>query len=194
MPIIRVNPASVQAYGAAAQRIFEEIHQSLVGLVNEVVSVRYFGPNAVAFKAECGQLASEFANRLSADMSAMADAVRASTTNIAASLGGAPIAIALNPQSIVPPIPPSVDYVDVDTAALEGVIPTVGQRFATIEAGLANNLSQLRSTDWQGHAKLAAVETVGGFTSAAQGRCDAARRQITTYVRNQIDAVVMADR
>ena len=194
MSVIRVNPASVQAYGGAAQRIFEEIHRSLVGLVDEVVGVRYFGPNAFAFKTECGQLAAEFANRVNTDMGAMANAVRVSTSNIAASLGGAPISISLDPRPITPPTPERVDYVDVDTGALEAVAPLVSGRFAAIRQGLSNNLSELRNTDWQGNAKVAAVESVAGFTSGAQARCDTAQEQITRFVRTQIDAVMMADR
>ena len=89
--------------------------------------MRYFGPNAVAFKTESGRLAAEFANRLHADMGAMADAVRTSTSNIAASLGGAPIAIRLDPRPIAPPTPQSVDFVDVDTAALESLLPAISE-------------------------------------------------------------------
>ena len=64
MTHIRVNPESVQAYGRAAQAQFEQMHQSLVDLVNDVVNVQYFGPNAVAFKTECGQIAATFASAL----------------------------------------------------------------------------------------------------------------------------------
>jgi hypothetical protein len=91
MTLIRVNPESVQRYGFEAQSIFDEMHAGLAGLVDLVVAVHYDGPNAVAFKTECGRLASDFANRLHVDMSAMAEAVRASTSNIAAALGGSPV-------------------------------------------------------------------------------------------------------
>ena len=57
MTLIRVNPESVRSYGAEAQNIFDTMHSSLLGLVNEVDAVRYFGPNAVAFKTESGRLA-----------------------------------------------------------------------------------------------------------------------------------------
>ena len=49
MTLIRVNPESVRTYGREAQQAFESMHQSLVALVDEVVAVRYFGPNAVSF-------------------------------------------------------------------------------------------------------------------------------------------------
>ena len=84
MTLIRVDPESVRGYGREAQGIFEQIHDALVRLVDDVVAVRYFGPNAVAFKTECGRVAADFANRLHVDMAAMADAVRRSTSNIAA--------------------------------------------------------------------------------------------------------------
>ncbi len=187
MTHIRVNPESVRGYGRNAQNIFEGMHQSLVTLVNEVVAVQYYGPNAVAFKTECGRTASEFANRLHADMGSMADAVRQSTSNIAASLGGAPIVIQLDPKPIVPPTPESVDYVDVDTAALEGIVPVVNQRFSALRDGL-------QSTDWEGNAKLAAVDAVSQFTAAARSKCDAAEQVLSRYITEQVNSVVLADR
>lgn len=194
MTLIRVNPESVRAYGAHAQRIFDTMHGALVGLVDEVVAVRYFGPNAVAFKTECGRLSAEFANRLHLDMAAMADAVRTSTSNIAASLGGTPIAIQLDPRPITPPTPPAVDYVDVDTSALEGILPVISNRFTSLRDGLTSNLGQLRATDWEGNAKLMAVDAVSSFTAAARSRCDASEQAITAYVRAQLQSVVAADR
>jgi hypothetical protein len=170
------------------------MHQSLDQLVNELVAVRYFGPNAVAFKTECGRVASEFANRLHADMAEMAEAVRRSTSNIAASLGGSPIIIRLDPKPIAAPSPASVDYVDVDTDALSGVVPVVNQRFAELEHGLTHNLARLQATDWEGNAKLAAVDAVNGFTNSARQKCDAAKQQINDYVTSQVNAVQTADR
>jgi hypothetical protein len=159
MTLIRVNPESVQRYGSEAQSIFDGMHGSLVAHVNEVVAVRYFGPNAVAFKTECGRLAADFANRLHADMGAMADAVRTSTSNIAASLGGAPIVIRLDPRAIVPPTPQTVDYVDVDTAALDVLVPVIGQRFEALRQGLTDHLDRTRS------------HRLGGQRQARCGRC-----------------------
>ena len=194
MTVIRVNPESVRGYGSQAQTIFEAMHTALVALVNDVVAVRYFGPNAVAFKTECGRVAADFANRLHADLGAMADAVKTSTTNIASSLGGAPISIQIDARPITPPTPASVDYVDVDTAALEGVMPVVTGHFDGLRQGLADHLARLQATDWEGNAKLAAVDSVSGFTTSATAKCDTAETSITTYVRTQIDSVTTADR
>ena len=93
MTIVRVEPGSVRAYATSAQQQFEGIHSELTTLVNDAVGVHYQGPNAVSFKTKAGQMAAEFANSLSKDMGQIADAVRASTSNIAGSLGGAPIQI-----------------------------------------------------------------------------------------------------
>jgi hypothetical protein len=194
MTLIRVNPASVRTYGTQAQSLFEQMHQSLVQLVDEVVAVRYFGPNAVAFKTEAGRLAADFANKLHLDMAAMADAVRVSTSNIAASLGGAPIVIHIDSRPIVPSAPATVDYVDVDTAALEGIVPVVSSRFTSLRTDLTSNFQRLQQTDWEGMAKLSAVDAVGGFTTAARQKCDTAEQSMADYVRRQIDAVVTADR
>jgi hypothetical protein len=194
MTLIRVNPESVRRYGAEAQSIFDTMHASLVSLVNEVAGVRYFGPNAVTFKTESGRLAADFANRLHLDMAAMADAVRTSTTNIASSLGGAPIAIRLDPRPIVPPTPQAVDYVDVDTGALESLLPVVTGRFDALRGGLTSHLARLQATDWQGNAKLAAIDSVSGFTASARQKCEAAEHTIVRYVRSQLQSVVAADR
>src|SRR5690606_22796648 len=114
--VIRVNPQSVQAYGTDAQQRFELIRAQLVSLVDAVVGVRFYGPNAVDFKTKAGQLAADFANQLNRGMGATADAIKASTSAIAASLGGAPVVIAVNGQPITPPAVETVDYVDVDTS------------------------------------------------------------------------------
>jgi len=194
MTVIRVDPASVRGYGTQAQGIFDTMHGELVALVNDVVAVRFFGPNAVAFKTDSGKVAADFANRLNTDMGAMADAVRTSTSNIAASLGGAPVTIQLDPKAITPPSPETVDYVDVDTSALESLMPTVTNHFTVLRNGLTDHMGKLQATDWEGNAKLAAVDAVQGFTSAAQAKCDAAEQSITTYINNQIEAVTTADR
>jgi hypothetical protein len=170
------------------------MHASLVELVNQVVAVRYFGPNAFRFKAEVGRLAADFANRLHLDMQAMAEAVRTSTSNIAAALGGSPISIRVDPRPITPPAPSAVDFVDVDTAALEALVPIVVDRFESLRAGLASNVTQLQATDWQGNAKRLVVEAVTRVTSSARTRCDTAEGAITSFVRSQLESVLAADR
>lgn len=194
MTLIRVNPASVRSYGREAQNTFGEMHDALVALVHEVVAVRYYGPNAVTFKTECGRVAADFANRLHADMAAMADAVRRSTSNIAAALGGDPIVIQLDPRPISPPTPETVGYVDVDTTALEGVVPVVNRHFAALRQSLSSNLQRLEATDWEGNAKLAAVDAVQAFTSSARHKCSSAEQTLTKYIDAQVDSVTMADR
>ncbi len=194
MTVIRVDPASVRGYGTQAQGIFDTMHGELVALVNDVVAVRFFGPNAVAFKTDSGKVAADFANKLNTDMGAMADAVRTSTSNIAASLGGSAITIQIDSKAITPPSPETVDYVDVDTSALESLIPVVTRHFTGLRNGLKDNLSRLQATDWEGNAKTAAVESVSGFTTSAQAKCDAAEQSITNYITKQIEAVTSADR
>lgn len=194
MTLIRVNPESVRAYGAEAQSLFDGMHRSLVQMVNDVVAVRYYGPNAVAFKTEAGRMASDFANGLHLDLAAMADAVSRSTSNIAAALGGAPVVITVDPKPVVPPSPEVVDYVDVDTSALEAQIPVVAGRFDELRQNLSSNLHRLQATDWEGNAKLMAVDAVGGFTTAAHTKCDEGQQTMSDVMRRQVDAVVAADR
>jgi hypothetical protein len=194
MTLIRVEPESIRRYGHAAQAIFDGMHGSLVELVNQVVAVRYFGPNAFRFKSEVGRLAADFANRLHLDMLAMSESVRTSTTNIAAALGGSPISIQLDPRPITPSSPSAVDFVDVDTAALEALIPVVAGRFEQLRHGLSANVTQLQATDWQGNAKRLVVEAVTRVTAAARARCDTSEAAITSFVRSQLEGVLAADR
>ena len=194
MTLIRVEPESIRVYGHAAQAVFDGLHGSLVQLVNQVVAVRYFGPNAYTFKSEVGRLAADFANRLHLDMQAMSEAVRTSTTNIAAALGGSPISIHLDPRPISPPSPAAVEYVDVDTAALEALNPVVADRFEALRQGLSANVTKLQATDWEGNAKRAVVDAVARVTASARARCDAAEGAITSFVRSQLESVLAADR
>ena len=192
--IIRVNPASVAAYGSAASQIFAGIHAELVGLTNQVVEVRYFGPNAVGFKTECGNIAVDFGRRIHADLAAMADAVRVATSNIAASLGGQAISMTVEPLTLTPPTVQAVDFVDVDTSALEALIPAVQARFAGISERLSNNLTQLQQTDWEGNSKQEAVGAVSSFTQLAQSKCGEAQQLITKFIGDQVRAVTGVDR
>lgn len=194
MTVIRVNPTSVAGYGRRAQDIFGEIHAELVRLVNGVVEVHYFGPNAVDFKTRAGQLAADFANKLHADISAMAEAVRASTSAIASSLGGQPITITVSNKAITPPTPAAVDYVDVDTDKLSALQPVVTGHFNALAASLDSHLSALTSTDWTGNAKDTAVASVGRLTSNARSKCQEAQRSINEFIAKQVESSLAADR
>jgi hypothetical protein len=138
-------------------------------------------------------MAEEFGRSLHRSMGAMADAVRVSTSNIAASLGGAPVDIHLVDKAVVAPAPSVVDYVDVDTSALEALLPVVDGHFTSIRDALQRHLDALRRTDWEGNAKLNAVTRVQSLTSNAAAAGDEARVGLTSFIRDQIDRVVLAD-
>jgi hypothetical protein len=196
MTTIRVSAPSVRAYGTQAQDIFGEIHTSLGQLVNDVTNVEYRGPNAASFKAKCGQMAADFANRMHTDMAAMAEAVRASTSNIAGSLGGSAITISVEAKPfIVGPVEKADgEETHVETAGLEALTPVVTQRFSAIREGLASHMSALQATDWAGNAKDTAVTTVSGYTRTAQGNCQTAESSITDYIARQLESVLAADK
>ena len=194
MTVIRVNPASVVAYGNSATEIFGRMHSELENLVSMVTEVQYYGPNAVDFKTRCGTLAQTFAQSIHADMAAMADAVRVSVSNIQGSLGGAQVHIQVDGKTIEAPAVASVDFVDVDTTALEGLGPSVTTKFSTIEGLLDDHVSRLTHTDWEGNAKVQAVTSINTSTTQAKARCMEGREQITTYIDNQLAAVLAADR
>jgi hypothetical protein len=195
MTIVRVEPGSVRAYASTAQQNFDGIHTELTTLVNDAVSVHYFGPNAVSFKTQAGQMAVSFATSASKDMGQIAEAIRASTSNIAASLGGAPIAIQVNGKPITAPTPAAGDgSVDVNTEGLEALVPNVQRHFATIRAAFDSHLASLKGTDWTGNAKDGAVVSVSGFTTAAKAKADSAEQAIVKYIQTQITDVGNADR
>jgi ABC-type transporter Mla subunit MlaD len=195
MAVIRVNPESVRAYAAQAQGLFDGMRGDLEGLVTECVTVRYYGPNAAQFKTQAGEMATAFSAALLADLGAISEAVSASTTAIASSLGGAPVQIAVNGSSVAAPAVDAGDgTVDVDTSGLEALTPAVTARFASIDGALDQHLRALEGTDWEGNAKLGAVEQVSGFTRQAQSRTAEARESLTRFVADQLAAVLAADR
>ncbi|HKY16441.1 MAG TPA: hypothetical protein VJM33_16055 [Microthrixaceae bacterium] len=194
MTVVRVNPTSVHSYGTDAQAKFDAIRSELVALVDDVVGVHYFGPNAVDFKTRAGQLAADFANNLNKDLGAVAEAIRVSTSNIAASLGGQPLQISVNGSPITPPAVQTVDYVDVDTAALDALSATVNRHFTAINGLFDGHLSQLQGTDWTGNAKDQAVSSVSTFTSSAKGKADEAQMSLSNYIKDQVQKTVAADK
>ena len=195
MSIVRVNPESVSNYGNTASQQFERMRGELEQLTREVVAVRYFGPNAQQFKTKSGELAVTFANALMNDLNSIAEAVRQSTSNIAASLGGRAVTINFNGAPLPPPeVPAPTDFVDVDTSALEQLRPVVTARFAALEEALQQHLTALERTDWEGQAKQGAVEAVNRFTVSARGKASEAQNDLNQTIEQQISAVVSADR
>ena len=68
-------------------------------------------------------------------------------------------------------------------------MPVVTRHFSSLRQGLASNLQRLQSTDWEGNAKLAAVDAVQGFTNSAQQKCDSAEQTLTKYITDQVNSV-----
>lgn len=195
MSDIRVNPPSVRAYGAAAQETFGAIRSSLEALVADAVGVDYYGPNAVQFKTKAGELAAGLANALTQDMTRIADAVKTTTSNIGASLGGPPVDIQFNGAQISPPaVPQGDESVGVNLPALDGLKGTASGHFQAISEQFTNHLSSLQGTDWIGTAKDNAVGAVTTFTNAAKGKVQEASTAMTTYIDQQIEAANQANR
>ncbi|MDE0805760.1 MAG: hypothetical protein OSA99_20850 [Acidimicrobiales bacterium] len=191
---VRVNPASVRSYGGSAQDTFGQIRTSLENLVRDAVSIEYYGPNAVDFKQKCGQISADLANALTTDMTAIADAVKTTTSNIAASLGGPPVDIQFNGSPInAPAVPAGDDSVGANLPALEGFKGTANSYFQAISEQFSSHLQALQGTDWEGKAKENAVGQVGRFTKSAKSKVEEAKNEMTKYVSEQIEAVQRAD-
>lgn len=195
MSDVRVNPPSVRAYGTTAQETFGSIRTSLETLVSDAVSVDYYGPNAVAFKTKCGQLATDLANALTTDMTKIADAVKATTTNIAYALGGPPVDIQFNGAQIsAPAVPQGDESVGANLPALEGMKGTAKGHFTAISEQFSNHLTSLQGTDWVGTAKDNAVTAVTGFTTAAKSKVEEANTEMSAYIDKQIDEINKANK
>jgi uncharacterized protein YukE len=195
MSIIRVNPDSIREYARNAQAQFEQVRAALQSLTADVVGVRYFGPNAYNFKVQTGELAAQFSQALLNDVQQIAQAVSQATSNISSALGGQPVTISVDGSTVpLPAVEPGGDVVDIDTSALDALKPRVTANFATIESLLRQHLERLQGTDWQGQAKLSAVDEVSGFTRGAQARVQDARQSIESAIEQQISAVLLADR
>lgn len=193
MSVIRVNPESVVAYGRDAQDRFDRIRVELKGLVVSVAEVRYFGPNAVAFKTGSSQMAADFANQFNKSLSGIADSIRLSTSNIAAALGGQPINIAVSGTPIDVPTIISSEVVDIDLTALEGLAQTVNRNFDRISELVGGHLVKLEGTDWVGQSREATVEAVRKFTSNAKSSCAEAQQGLTRRINDQVTAARQAD-
>ncbi len=195
MSDVRVNPPSVRQFGSNAQDLFGQIRASLDSLVNDVVTVDYYGPNAIDFKTKSGQLATELANALIQDLGRISDAVRTSTTNIAASLGGGPVDIQFNGTPVNPPaVPQGDEAVGANLPALEGLKGTVQGHFSAISENFSTNLSNLQGTDWVGTAKENAVGAVSSFTNGAKGKVDETAQRMQTYIAEQLESINRADK
>lgn len=193
--VVRVNPVSVASYQKNAQAKFTAMHQELVKLVDDAVGVHYFGPNALKFKQDCGAMATEFANGLSRQLGGIAGAVNAATSNIAASLGAARTTLVWEPKPFSAPAPSAGDgSVDVDTSALTGLKGIVTTHFGSIKTALEEHLSSLSATDWTGNAKEQVVTEVSARTKASTAQVDEAQTKLTTFIQQQVDDVIKADK
>ena len=193
--MIYVDPQSVRSYGIGAEEIFNSIRTDLTSLVQDVVDVNYSGENAVQFKTDCGALAADFATALNSDLRAIAEAVRASTSNITGALGGPPVNIEFNGGTIsVPPVPAGDGTYSADPAGLEGLKGTVTSRFGSINEHFGTHLSRLTATAWTGGAKDQAVQAVTSFTNAARGKVDDESASLTNFIEKQLESLRAADK
>lgn len=195
MTVIKVDPASIKRYGTTASGQFESINGQLKELVNQCATVHYHGTNAYEFKNKCADMAIEYATAARQDMKNIADAVRTATSNIARSLGGQAITIEMPSAASVakPSISKGDGTEEVNTGALESLIPKVTGIFNKIDGLLDQHLSSLKGTVWEGNAKESAVSSVSKFTTQAKQSAGEAKTSITEYIRSQIDASTAAD-
>ena len=194
--VIRVDPSSLRSYASKANQLFADARNALSTLVHEAAEVHYFGPNAQKFKQDCSSMASSLANTLMIKhFQPIADAVQTSTSNIAASLGGSPIALQIDTSALaLPTIPAATEVVDIDTSALTALKGSAASQIHRVKDNLQQNLSSLEATDWVGDAKNNAVTAVGSATRNAQAACEDALAQMSAFITRQIETATAADR
>lgn len=193
--VVRVLPDSVIKYQDGAKDQFSSIHTNLTNMIESVVNVRYFGPNAMKFKTECGQLATEFANKLSEEVGGIVGVVNTATSNIAGSLGEGRLALTWEAKPFTAPTPAAGDgAVDVDHGALGELKTAVAAKFDDINNLLGQHLQALVATDWTGVAKDTVSEEVTGRTTRTQATVTENANKLNTVIQQQIDDVVAADK
>lgn len=192
--VIRVDPQSIRSYANAAQGHFDGMHAELKRLVTSVSEVNYHGQNAFQFKSAISDLAVDFANKFTKDMGAIADHIRVVTSNIVGSLGGQPVVISIEGRPMSRPAIEKVDYVQVDTAALDGLTPVVKGHFQSLTDYLDQHLRALDNTDWQGNAKQQVVATISDYTQRMRANSDECNTQIGQAIKNQVASALEADR
>ncbi len=185
------QPRSVRGYGREAQSAFETMHRSLVDLVDVVVAVRYFGPNAWVSRPSAGGC--QPTSRTACTLTWGRWPTRcANDLKIAASLGGAPIHIQIDNRPITPPVPQAVDDVDDDTAARGHGAGLARRRFAQLRDGLTTNLQRLQGDRLGGQRQARLIDAVC-FTTSAHAKRDEANT-LSANVTRQVQSVVAADR
>jgi len=127
-------------------------------------------------------------------MAAIADHIRAVTSNIAGSLGGQPITIEVKGGTIGAPTIQKSDFVDVDTTQLEALAGTVKRHFGVLTDNLDQHLRALEATDWVGQAKDSVSQEVRQYTQKLRNNCDEVNGQITKRINDQVAAAKQADR
>ena len=192
--VIRVDPQSIHSYANIAQGHFDGMNSELKRLVGAVADVNYHGQNAYEFKTAISNLAVEFANKFTKDMGTIAEHVRVVTSNIVASLGGQPVHISVEGKPISRPAIEKVEFVQVDTAALNGLTPVVKGHFQALIDHLNQHLKALENTDWQGNAKQQAVATVRDYTQKMRVNADECDSQIGQAISRQVENALDADR
>lgn len=189
----RVDPGSVATYGPAANTHAGNVFSVLQGLLNDVVGVQYFGPNAFKFKTDAGKQADTFADAFMKDFINFAQSVASQTSNLAGSLGGGKINITVDVSKLNPPTPEVVDYVEVETTALTELIETVDRRFQSVKDELDSHVKTVKGLDWIGNTQQNTMEFVTTWTSKARTTADDARTALVDFIKAQIEQVDAAD-
>lgn len=191
-----VNPTEVQAYGGRINARVDEMFQELNTLCSNVVDVDYWGANAFKFKTQTGEQATLFATGLATDITALKNNVATATTNISGALGGQPITINLDDNTIAAVAPKPDDGTQIASpTALTDLISAVGTRFDALGTAISGLLALPGNdrTGWMGKARNDTETYVNDWVRAAKERCDLARENLTSVIDKQNQAVILAD-
>jgi hypothetical protein len=194
MSFKRVDPASVAGYAPKANGHIGNVYARLQELINALVEVQYFGPNAFDFKTRAGSMTEAFAEAFMADFIRFAESIATATSNIAGALGSGKITVSVDPKKLDPPAPSAVEYVEVDTSRLSDLATTtVPGRFDALIAELDAHVGTVKSLDWVSKTQEATMHAVMNWTKNASEKARTFQSELVTFVNNQIDAVEKAD-
>ena len=191
-----VNPPEILAYGKRLNTNIDTITTQANGLIADVTNVDYHGANAFKLKTDANNMTEQFGKDLFQRVTTLSSNVSSATSSISGALGGQPVAINLENNTITMlDVKPDDGIQIADPGALTGLIATVQGRFERIRTAInaTKQLPENSRTGWMGAARNTCEQTVGQFASNAVTATNNAEQQLVAYLTAQRDLVVESD-
>lgn len=191
-----VNPPEIMAYGRRLNSNIDTITTEANGLIADVTNVDYHGSNAFKLKTDANNMTEQFAKDLFQRVSTLSTNVSKATSSISGALGGQPVTIDLENNTITMlDVKPDDGVQIADPTALTTLISSVQARFERIRTAInaTKQLPENSRTGWMGAARNTCEQTVGQFATNAVTATNNAEQQLVDYLTKQRDLVVESD-